>query len=142
MLVLWILLILSVLLTLRESAWVGLTMASFLAFYIIAAITYPATYTVFVDGERIKRVDIPNLAIVGSIPGTTIILYFYFAILISFCHWITSCFPKKCEFYFPFELVIFFFLGVSIYELIELNHKQDQELQLVYILMTACICLG
>lgn len=102
MICLWLLLVLSVLLTIRETAWVGLTMASFLAFYVIASITYPYTYEITVEGERIASVDIPNLAIVGAIPPTTIILYFYFAIMLSFCHWTTKCFPKKCEFFFPF----------------------------------------
>lgn len=99
-------------------------MASFLAFYVIASITYPSTYDIYVTGERIAYIDIPNLAIVGAIPSTTIILYFYFAIMLSFCHWITKCFPKKCEFFFPFEIVILLFVGVSIYELTELNSMQ------------------
>ena len=92
-------------------------MAAFLAFFVVAAITFPAMFETYIIGERIAYVDIPNLAIVSSIPSTTIILYFYFAIMLSFCHWTTKCFPKKCEFFFPFEIIILLFVAVSIYEL-------------------------
>ena len=99
---LWALLVTSVIMSMNESACVGLTIAFFLAFYVISAITFPSTYTVYVLGERIAYIDNPTLGMVAVIPGTTILLYFYLAMAFAFCHCFTKIFPKGCEFYFAF----------------------------------------
>ena len=115
--VLWALLVTSVIMSMNESACVGLTIAFFLAFYVISAITFPSTYTVYVLGERIAYIDNPTLGMVAVIPGTTILLYFYLAMAFAFCHCFTKIFPKGCEFYFAFEVVILLFLSVAAYEI-------------------------